>query len=29
MGIVSKEEDFGGDISKSLETSYGVTEWRE
>ena len=26
MGIVSMEEDFGGDLCKSLETSCAVTE---
>ena len=29
VGMVSMEEDFGGDLCNSLETSHAVTEGRE
>ena len=29
MGMVSMEEDFGGNLCNSLKTSHGVTEGRE
>jgi len=29
VGMVSMEEDFGGNLCNSLETSHGVTEGRE